>query len=79
VDSLYHQMKQYNRYAAKKPNAVCMWCEHYDPKSRFCYSYRKNVDEPLNPKRCSRYAGEAVTEENLKSVYELLNAGNRLI
>ena len=78
--SLYQDMKEFKKYAQKPPNAVCMWCsEHYVSKDRYCYSYGKNVNDPLTPRRCGRYTGETVTEENLKSVYELLNAGNRLI
>jgi len=69
--SMYDKIKK----IPKEPNAVCSWCQdHYDPKDRWCDSFGKPILEPLQPRRCSRYTGEPVTVENLKSVFELLNA-----
>ena len=78
--TLYHDMEKYKAYTQKPPTAVCSWCtNNYDHKTRWCLTYKKTINEPLKPFRCVHYTGEPVTEDNLKSVYELLNAGNRLI
>jgi len=64
----------------KPPNAVCAWCDNRDPPTKWCFSYQKNItpDELLKPRRCPRYKGEVLTDDNFKSARELHNAGRRV-
>ena len=79
--SLYHSAEEYKKHALRPPNAVCQWCENYDFKTKWCFTFKKNIThlESLKPRRCTYYKGEVLTDENFKSAYELLNAGTRLI